>query len=86
MLTADLGDWAVALFGLLQDGDDLLVCQEALLRIGKLVFLHLSILPFGSILTALMVQFMGDRSRRFTLERYVADPNPFLLAGKRHVL
>ena len=62
MLATDFSNGLVALFSLLQDGDDLLVCQEALLRIGELTFLHASILPFGSILIALMIQFMGDGS------------------------
>ncbi len=67
MLTADFGDGLFTLFGLLQNGDDLLVCLEALLRIGKLVLLHSSILPFGSTLTMLMVQFSGERSHPLRL-------------------
>jgi len=41
VLAADFGDGFVALFGLLQNGDDLLV--------GELALLHVSILPFGWI-------------------------------------
>jgi hypothetical protein len=54
VLTTDLGDGLVALLGLLQNGDDLLVDELALL--------HTSILPFGSILTSQLVQFLRDRS------------------------
>ena len=54
VLTADFGDSLFASLSLLQDGDDLLI--------GKLVLLHSSILPFGSILTMPVVQFLGERS------------------------
>lgn len=54
MLTTDFSDGLFALFGLLQDGDDL--------RVGEPAFVHASILPFGKILTLLMVQLLGDRS------------------------
>ena len=50
--TSQMG--ASPLLGLLQDGDDLLV--------GELALLHTSILPFGWILTSQMVQFSGERS------------------------
>ena len=54
VLAADFGDSLLALLGLLQDGDDL--------RVGELALLHLSILPFGSILTVRMIQFSEERS------------------------
>jgi len=52
VLAADFGSELFALFGLLQDGADLLV--------PELTFLHTSIPPFGSILTMPMVQFLGE--------------------------
>lgn len=43
VLVAEFGDGFFALFGLMLDGGDLLD--------SELTFLHLSILPFGAILT-----------------------------------